>query len=95
MEPSDQRTEPRFALGGQVKIALHRGANWREIAGFTVNVSDHGLLVTLSEAPEVGEHVRVEFSAPDDSWGEAVVKRVVRGTANFLVAMRLREKHST
>lgn len=75
-----------------MKIAVNRGADWRELSGFTVNVSEHGLLVTLNEAPAVGEWVRVQLPAPGDFWGQAVVRHVVRGSANYLVGIRLQEK---
>ena len=90
-----QRSEPRFELGARVLIALNRGAAWQQHRGFTVNVSEHGLLVTLGEAPQVSERVRVKLPAPSDSWTEAVVRHVIHGRANFLVGMQLDETHGS
>ena len=90
-----QRSDPRFELGARVVIAVNRGATWQQLSGFTVNVSENGLLVTLSEAPQAGEQVRVKLPDPGDFWAEAVVCHVVRGRANFLVGIRLKEKHGT
>lgn len=90
-----QRSEPRFGLGTHVQIALNRGGRWHELSGFTVNVSEHGLLLTLSEGPQLGERVRVKLPPPGDFWGEAVVRHVVQGTANCLVGMRLEVKHGS
>lgn len=95
MSQQTPRKEPRFPLGANVTIALSRSQKWRELAGFTVNASEHGLLVTLNEAPRVGETVRVKLPEPGDFWGEAVVCHAVRGTSNYLVGMRLKEKHGT
>ncbi len=94
MDDADRRSEPRLPLGAQVTVALLQGAEWREFSGLTVNVSDQGLLVTLPEAPQVGELVRVKLPSPKGSWAEAVVRHVVRGTANSLVGIRLRGKHA-
>lgn len=93
MSYSIERSEPRLAMGAQVKIALLRDSAWREVVGFTVNVSGHGLLVTLNEAPQAGERVRVKLPPPGDFWGEATVRHVVRGSHNYLVGMKLQEKH--
>lgn len=76
-----------------MQVELNRGAAWQQLSGFTVNVSERGLLVTLSEAPQVGERVRVRLPDPDDSWAEAEVSHVIRGRANYLVGVRLEEKH--
>ncbi len=75
-----------------MKIAVNRGAKWQEISGFAVNVSEHGLLVTLDEAPAVGEWVWVQLPASGDFWGQAVVRHAIRGSANYLVGMRLQEQ---
>ena len=90
-----QRSEPRFELRAHVLIALNQGATWQQHRDFTVNVSEHGLLVTLGEALQVSERVRVKLPAPSDSWTEAVVRHVIHGSANFLVGMQLDEKHGS
>ncbi len=95
MTHSIQRSEPRFELGTQVVIARNLGDRWQELSGFTVNVSEHGLLVTMSETPQSGERVRVKLPPPGDFWGEAVVCHVIPGTVNCLVGMRLDTKHGT
>ncbi len=95
MTYSTERSELRFELGARVLVALNRGATWQQLSGFTVNVSENGLLVTLSEAPQAGEQVRVKLPDPGDFWAEAVVCHVIRGRAHALVGMQLKEKHGT
>ena len=89
MQHEVQRSEPRFALGAYVQVGRQRATGWVELRGFTVNVSEHGLLVTLAEAPKVGERLRVKLPGPEEAWVEAVVRHVIRGGANFLVGLQL------
>lgn len=91
MNGSGQRSEPRFTLGERIQVALNRGAVWLELPGMTVNVSENGVLVSIAEVPEVGEVVRIRTPA-DEKWAEAVVRHLVRGTANCLVGLRLRQQ---
>ena len=93
MKPSVPRRETRFTLGTTAQVAVRDGSGWREYAAFTVNVSENGLLVTLPIAPRMGEPVKVRVPGPDEFWGEAVVRHIIRGKANFLVGLQLAEKH--
>ncbi len=88
------RVEPRFPLGARIVVALFRASRWIELQAFTVNVSDHGVLLSMVEAPEPGETVRLHFPAPSEGWGDAVVRHVNRGSGNYLVGMRLKERHT-
>ena len=94
MDSSEKRREPRFPLGVYIAIKVNHAAEWRELKAFTVNASHHGVLVTLNEAPELGERVMVEFPPPAGGWGEAIVRHVIRGTTNYLVGIRLQEPGS-
>ena len=89
-----ERSEPRFPLGAQIVVALYRGSRWIELSGFTVNVSDHGVLLSMTETPEIGETVRLRFPAPGQAWGDGVVRHVSRGSVNYLVGVRLKERHT-
>lgn len=92
MEWQERRSEPRFEHGARIRIQILRDSQWMESPAFTVNISESGLLITMQPAPEVGERIRVEPPAQPGAWVEATVRRVVRGTANYLVGLRLHEK---
>jgi len=87
------RSEPRFPLGARIVVAVFRDSQWIELQAFTVNVSDHGVLLSMVDAPETGETVRLHFPDAVGGWGDAIVRHVSRGSANSLVGMRLKERH--
>jgi c-di-GMP-binding flagellar brake protein YcgR len=73
--PFEKRKHPRFQ--GKLPVEYQKGDRPQIHTGHTVNISEGGMMVLVSEPLEVGEHMemRLYFSSP---LGLVTVRAVVR-----------------
>ncbi len=90
---ADRRCEPRLSAGQKILVLSKNGADWKSRPAFTVNVSEHGILVTIGVLLRPGDRVRLQSCEDAGCWADAIVRHVIPGTTDYLTGMQFVHTH--